>query len=80
MDVGDRVGISLQKRLRGYMIAKSSIKLFYAVTGSKMATNTRKFEEDRCWIKLPDNPNCTEIGKVAWKGREFLSLSPVKLN
>lgn len=65
MDAGNREGISL-KRLREYMIAKRSVKLFYAAMGPKMATNTRKFEEDRCWIKLPDNPNCcTEMGKLA---------------
>lgn len=48
VDAGTRVGISQQKRLRRYRRAESSIKLFYAATGSKMATNTRMFEEDRC--------------------------------
>lgn len=56
------------------MIAGRSIKLFYAAVKYKMATNTRKFEEDRCWVKFPDRPSCTEIGGVAWKCGEFLSL------
>lgn len=33
------------------MIAERSIAFFYTAVNYKMATNDRKFEEERCWRK-----------------------------